>query len=405
MGFIDYIGGFFGNSRQSEKQYFNSRIEKIGGRGAVYLDTNVPYNLVNSIPHLKTATEKLGSMFSNMRLVKEDIKTGKEVEDPELFKLLENPNVLQSQNDYLSQYITQLIVYGNQFQYRNKASKLSKYPSALMNISAAHLTPILTGKYFDQIDLKGIISHYEYRELSSVRKFDVEDILWNKIADLDNPLVGCSPLKSLKYPLTNTKYAYDYLNVISADKGAIGILSTSQKDGMGAIPMTPEEKSDIEKTYRNDYGTGDGQKRIHITEGTTTWTPMTYPTGQLLLLEQIDKNFEMVLDVLGINKNIFINSTYENLKHGLILTYQDTIIPYADEFTQSLSKFLNIEPGYRLVGKFDHISILKDDESKNLANFETKSKSLRELVTGGIITAEQANSILADDFKRLSNQV
>jgi hypothetical protein len=177
-----------------------------------------------------------------------------------------------------------------------------------------------------------------------------------------------------------------------------------QKDGMGAFPMSQEERTEIENTYRNEYGTAEGQKRIHLTEGTVTWTPMTYPTRDLLLMEQIDTNFKVILDAFGINPNIFINSTYENLKHGLVMTYQDTIIPYADQFTQSLTKFLKVKEGYRIVAKFDHISILKEDEAATLLNFEKKSNSLSQLVSGGIITTQQANEILFKDLEKLGNQ-
>jgi HK97 family phage portal protein len=404
MGLIQYLGNLLGSSRQSERQYFSTRVDKIGGKGAIYLDTETAYQLVNSLPQLKIAVEKLAAMFSNGYLVKEEIKTGKIIEDPELQRLLENPNILQSQNEFLKQYISQLIVYGNQFIYKNQASRLTPYPNSITNVSPALIQPILTGKYFDQVELSGIIKEYLYNDSGQTKYFSVEDILWNKISDLDNPLVGVSPIKALKYPVTNTKYAYDYLNVISADKGAIGILSTMQKDGMGAFPMSQEERTEIENTYRNEYGTAEGQKRIHLTEGTVTWTPMTYPTRDLLLMEQIDTNFKVILDAFGINPNIFINSTYENLKHGLVMTYQDTVIPYADQFTQSLTKFLKVKEGYRVVAKFDHISILKEDEGSTLLNFEKKSNSLNQLVSGGIITTQQANEILFKDLEKIGNQ-
>lgn len=400
MGLIDSLLMPFGFYRNSEKAFFRSRNSRLGSKGAVYISTEAPYNLYNSIPELKAPVNKIGAMFSNATFHIQDKKTEQYIDDQykELLYRLENPNITQSQNQWTDQYIKQTILYGNQFMYKNVPSeKLSKVPSALVNVSPANVTPELTGKFYDQTTIDGIIKQYVYSENGTKKNFETKDIMWSKIADLDNPILGCSLLKCLEYPLTNTKLAYDYLNVISGDKGAIGMLSTSQKDGMGAIPMLPDEKKKIEDAYTNTYGLGENKQRIHVTEGTVTWTPMTYPTQDLLLIEQIENNFLKILHVLGVNPNIYINSTYENLKHGLISTYQDTIFPYADGFTQALSKFLLLPPNHRIVMDYSHIAILKTDEKEEVANFKTMSDAIKQLVDSGIISPAQGQEILVNE--------
>lgn len=396
--FIDRLLYLFGrNSKQAINGYFNNRTSLTLNQGTVWIDTSVPYDLYNTIPQLKTPVDKLASMFSNGVF---KLSVNGELKDlpPELDKLLQNPNLLQDQNTFLKQYLTQLIVYGNEFMYKNKASRLTKYPSALMNVSPAYIKVELTGKYFDQSELKGIVKEYKYCENGKELKFEVENVLWTKIADLDNPVAGCSPLKSMKFPLSNTRLAYQYLNVISGEKGNIGVLSTEKSDGMGNLPMTPEEKAEIEATFRANNGIEDNQKKIHITTGTVKWSPMTYPTKDLLLLEQIDANFLTILQVLGVNQNLFVNSTYENLKHGLIQTHNDTIVPYADSFTQSLSKFLGLQNNERLVLDYSHLPYLQEDEKSEAETFQTMSVSLSNLVSSQIITTEQARGILVSEF-------
>jgi phage portal protein BeeE len=382
------------NPKHAERSFFTNRVQILGNKGAIYLDTDVPYKLFNEIPELNQVLNKKASMFSNGVFKLQDIATGKDVPDSELMKLLENPSVLESQNSFLKTYSIQFDCYGNQFIYKNKPSRLLKYPKSLINISPYYLTPEFTGKVFDQVKIEDIIKHYKYRENSTEKTFETKDIIWSKNTDLDNPLVGVSPLKSLRFPLTNTKLAYDYLNIISGDKGAIGILSMQSKDSAGVIPMTKEEKEKIENSYRNDYGTGvDNDKmRVHITNGSVTWSPMTYPTKDLLLMEQIDANKLTIVDHFGLNINLFSSKsqTFENVRNAIIQTYQDTIIPFADQFTQKLSKELGIPPNQRLYLDYSHLAILSD----KFKDFNSIVDGLTQAVAGGILDAKQAQNII-----------
>lgn len=390
---------FASNKKQQRRQYFDTRINYQISKGEVYIDTLVPYDLYNTIPQLRTPVDKLAAMFSNGVFKYQKIGSDKlDALPPEIAKLLENPNVLQGQNPFLNQYLRQLIVYGNQFIYKNSASKLTTTPQSLINVSAAYIKPKLTGKLFDQVSLDGIVSGFEYSENGSIKKFETSQILWSKISDLDNNLIGYSPLKAMKYPLSNTVAAYQYLNCISTEKGGIGVLSSQSKDAMGALPMTEEEKKQLEATYRQENGIEDNQKKIHITTGSVTWTPMSYPTKDLLLMEQIDANFLAILNVLGVNQNLFINSTYENLKHGLIQTHNDTVVVYADGFTQALSKFIGVPEGFRLVLDYSHLPYLQTDKKQEADTFQSVSLALNNLVQSQVINAAQAQAILTNQF-------
>lgn len=388
------------NSKQAINGYFNNRTTLQLNQGKVWIDTSIPYELYNSIPQLRTPVDKLAAMFSNGVFKLQDKSNG-ELKDlpPELEKLLQNPNIFQDQNTFLKQYLTQLIVYGNEFMYKNQSSSLQKFPSALLNISPAYMKPELTGKYFDQVAISGVVKKYTYCEGGTDKTFEVDQVLWTKIADLDNPVTGCSPLKAMKFPLSNTRLAYQYLNVISGEKGNIGILSSEpQKDAMGALPMSETEKAELESLYRQNNGIEDNQKKIHITTAPVKWTPMTYPTKDLLLLEQIDANFLTILQVLGVNPNLYVNSTYENLRHGLVQTHNDTVMPYADSFTQSLGKFIGLKEGQRLVLDYSHLPYLQPDKQSEGQTLASVSQALSGLVTSGVITADQANQILVNEF-------
>jgi len=391
---------FNGASKQAKKAYFNQGVDVNINKGSVYINAMVPKKIYNSIPQFKIPVDKLASMFSNGVFKYQKIGSDKlDPLPPEIAKLLENPNIMQGQNPFLNQYYRQLKVYGNQFIYKSQPSVLSKYPTSLKNLSPALTTPVLTGKYLDQVDIKGVIEKYEYKENGKVINIDVNNILWSKIDDLDNPLVGVSPLLGLEFPTSNTELAYKYLNCISGERGALGILSkTPNKDSMGSLPETPHQVKEKEEIYRKLHGVEDGQIKTIITNSALTYTPMSYPTQQLGLTEQIDANGMTILDALGVNRNLFKDSTYENLIKGLISTHNDTIVPDADGFTQSTSKFIGVEKGYRLVLDYSHLPYLQADKKEEAQTFSTVSAALNQLVTAGIITTIEANTMLVNQF-------
>jgi phage portal protein BeeE len=397
--FFERLIGAFRGSKQSKKQFYNTRVPYMMNSGKVYINTDVPYLIYNSIPQISLTVDKISAMFSNGVFKYQKIGSDKFLDMPkELGVLLEKPNIFQGQNAFMKQYILQYLIYGNQYIRKNQASTLSKVPTSLLNVSPTYLKPILTGKMFDQVNMDGVISKYEYTENGSIKSFETNEILWSKVADLDNPVIGCSPLLSLQFPISNTELAYKYLNCISGEKGAIGILSNQSKDSMGSIPMDESEKKEIESSYRSGNGIEDGQKKIHITNGTVSWAPMSYPTGQLLLLEQIDANFLTILAKYGVNSNIFVNSTYENLRHGLMSTHNDTIQPHADQFCQHLSEFIGIDKGYKLVLDYSHLPYLQTDKKNEAETIKVISDSLTELVNAGIISNESAQIIMANNL-------
>jgi len=395
------LGDFFGNfgGKRAQKAYFNQRIPYQINKGSVYINAIVPYKIYNSIPQFKTPVDKLAAMFANGKFALQQIG-GEDLLPlpPDIAALLENPNVFQGQNPFMKTYLRQLLIYGNQFIYKNHASKLSA-PASLTCVSSAYIKPVLTGSVFDQVSMDGIVKEYNFIENGNERTFETKDVLWSKIDDIDNPVLGISPLFGLQFPTSNTELAYKYLNCISGEMGALGFISATQnKDSMGPLPTNPKDIKELETQYRNDFGVEDDQMKIKFTSAPLTFTHTSHPTGELLLLEQIDANFLTILHQLGVNPNLFINSTYENLRHGLVMTHNDTIVPYADGFTQSLSKFIGIKPGYRLVLDYSHLPYLQLDKVSEATTFASVSSALASLVSGAIITPAEAKIRLEAQF-------
>ena len=400
MSIFQNFFGFF----KSEKTFFKHTSYLMGQSGVVLIDTDKPAELYYAIPQLKTIVGKKKSMFANV-IPKIKDKNGEEISNAkadEFYKLIYQPNVMQSMNEFLENQLEQLDVFGNQFTYKNKPSNLSTFPVAMWNISPAYIEPHLSGKVFDQVSIYDIIKGYEYNDGKVRKMYTTSDIMYLRHNDLNHPIIGASPLKFLKYPLSNIEGAYKFRNVIINEKGAIGILSNNSKDAMGAIPLSTKEKERIEKQHRSTYGINENQAKLIITEAQLNWTPMTYPTKDLMLFEEIDADTMVLIDHFGMNVHLFANNntTFENLKSSMKQVYQDTIQPYADKYFGQLTSFLEIEKhfgkGAYICPSYEHIKILQEDKKENAELFQLHADSLTQLVNSAIITPQQALQILSN---------
>lgn len=402
MGLIN-PNGLLGRWLFGKNQFYYSQSVQLGTKGAVYIDVDKPYELYHSIPQLRTIIGKKKAMFANVIPIIKDAK-GKPIETKqaeEFYKLIYQPNVMQSFNEFLENQLEQLDIYGNQFTYKNKPSSLTTFPVALWNVSPRYMTPVTTGKVFDQVDKKGIISSYKYCESNTEKTYSVEEIMYMRHNDLDNPIIGTSPLKSLKHPLSNIDGAYKTRNVFINEKGAIGILSSGgSKDSMGAVPLRKEERERIEKEYRKSYGINEDQMKILITEANLQWTATAPPTKDMLLFEEVDANTLVLIDHFGMNVNLFANksATFENVTASIKQVYSDTIQPYADKYFQSLADFLEIEKifgkGAYIEPSYEHIKVLQENKKEGAELFKSHVESIKQLVETTMITPQQGKDLL-----------
>ena len=378
----------------------------LGQRGPIYISTTQPKELFNTIPELRAIIGRDATMFSNMKLYKRNKSTKEIIPDPQLDLLLDNPNCTQSQNQFLKQYRMQLLCYGNQFIYKNKVNSKS-YPVALWNLSPFYLQPVLTGKIFEQLTMGEIIERYHIINTLSlngvdynIRDFETDDILFTRIEDLDNPIIGRSPIASMQDPLSNIKTAYRARNVGHQMVGVGMVSPKAVKDMTGsAIPMNPKEKKDMEDQFGSDYGIGIDQRRTILAKASVDYTALAIPTKDMLLIEEVNADIVAICNVLNMNPQMFLtNTTYENLRASIVQTYQDNIIPAAEEFCQALTPFLGLKPNEEICASYEHLSILKENKLKGMMAIQAIVTALAQAVEAGILDAKSATNILANEL-------
>lgn len=396
---------FFGGKRNFldlDKGFTPYIAEEIGQKTPIII-SKTPLECFMEIAHLRTVISRNAEMLNNGKWVHVD-KDGKELENSEYVKLLNNPNPIQGKHDFLAQISINYDVLANSFISKLQAFKDS-VPKALYVLPSQNIEVIPTGKVYKQLDLKKIIDRYELiiSGQSDREKFEVDEVIHIKQPD-NGVLVGQPKIDTLRVPLSNLDGALQARNVLINSRGAIGILS--YKEAKHLVGLSPEDKEQAEKKLIDTYGTKRGQRRIQISNVPVEYHQMALKVAELMLFEEEERNFQTIIDAFGQHRDLFSNtkgSTFNNVDASERKVYRNNIIPRGNLIANNLTNGLftpeMISRGEKLKLSFDHLDILK--ESKLEENQAAKIKAetlaaLNELLETGAINQ--------DEYERIANQ-
>lgn len=369
----------------------------------IYIDTDDLMCVYLSIPHLRLVIDQKAKMFANMEIKLVD-KDGKEKDQHPVLTLLKNPNPLQTQEQFLAQYSIYKDIYANAFIYKLKAFKDS-LPKVLWNLPGGDMKVIPTGKMFQQMKIEDIVKHYEFTVDNGLEptKFKTDEIIHISTGVSENYFIGKSAILTLNKALSNIDGAYKTRNILIHEKGAIGILSSETKDSDGAIPFGPGERQRIEREYHQKYGLGDDKMRIIMSGAALKWSPMSFPTKDLMLFEEVEDDFAAILGEYGMSRDLFPSTkgaTFENQSLAIRATYQNTEQPEADLLMRKLTKEFRLEEqGLELQASYEHVPAMQEDKEKAAREQKTKVEGLILALDKGIITKEQMAAQLGIDYQ------
>ena len=164
----------------------------------------------------------------------------------------------------------------------------------------------------------------------------------------------------------------------------------------GAIPMTPEEKT----TIRNDWYRR-SKDELMITESQVNWQPMSFPTKDLMLFEELTADKIAIIDAYGLSINLFSTekgATFSNVKDSIRMVYTDTIIPETQSMYNSLMKQLGLDKEYYLKAEFHHLPVLQADEKSKAEVTKLKAETLEKIAALGVqLTPEEIRHVTGLD--------
>ena len=395
---FEFLTSFLSNFRERDrysdiiKQIMPPTVQLWGKKEAVWLDTGDAWRLYVDIPELRTVINKRATMMASNEPKLYD-KSGNIVESHWLLDLIKKPNAVQSWSDVVYSISVQDALYSNVVCYAPLRSFNQR--NLFVTLPANKLEIMLSGKKLKQMDKEDLIDKFIFTyDDNSKEHIQWKDAIYLTTADGMNIVKPISRIDSVKYPLSNIQAQYKKRNVLLENIGAIGILSAQQNDMGGAIPMSPEERDQIRKDwYRRS------KDELLITEANVNWQPMSYPTKDLLLFEELNADKIALIDVYGLNINIFSSekgSTFTNVRDSIRMCYTDTIIPETQQIYDSIiNQFGLDEEGYYLEACFDHLPILQTDKKEEAEVRKTNSETIKSLFDMGVIlTDEQHNQLL-----------
>jgi len=361
-------------------------------------------------PHLQIVINKRAEMMSNMSVKLFDIKEDKEIENHAVLDLLKKPTPIQSFEEWVTQYSIYKDIFASNFIYKLRATSTSD-PKALWNLPSGLMEVLWTGKMFKQTKIEDIIKEYILKWNGQEEKYQVSDIIYKTENYHPEHGKGISKILSLTLPVSNIIASLKSRNVIITEKGMFGILSNQAKDNAGAIPLGQDERARIENQFNKDRNIYSNKSHIAITNSALKWEAMSYPMKDMLFMEEVEDDFAAILSAYGMDRDVFPSikgATFENKKQGLIMTYQNTIQPEADDLMNTLSNELGLtEQGLKLIADYSWLPILKEDELREEQVQKIEAERLSLMLADNIISretyAQMMDVELADEIVQAAN--
>lgn len=306
---------------------------------------------------------------------------GDRTKDHRIIELINNPNIIQSKEDFLKQYEWFKSVFG--FVYQKPYGANGMDATAIFNLNPSFIefpkekSSMLV---WSEDDIKKYMSQkIKYKE----PKQDVKNILYEDMipfydtsnglfADEENynPITSPSRLVSALKSVHNAGLALDAENVMIRTNGR-ELFSGGAERGfnLGAsLPMQEDDKQSIESNLINDYGMTGFRKRSIATNQAITWQSLHIKLKDLGLHESIGNNANLIREVFEVPNELYKSfqkgSTYENQKEALITFIQSTIQPIANDLANSWTSYFELEDGEKIVSDFSHIPVMQHTEEK-----------------------------------------
>jgi hypothetical protein len=313
-------------------------------------------------------------------------KEGNLVTDHWINDLITKPNGVQSWSDVVYSMSVQDALYSNVVAYCPVRSFGQR--NLIITLPNNKIKINLSGKKLKQMEINDLIDSFVFTyDDGSKETIQLEDSIYLTTADGMNIVRPISRIDSLRLPLSNIMASYNKRNVLLENLGAIGILSAQSNDMGGAIPMTPEERQKIQKDwYRRQ------KDELIITESNVNWQPMSYPTRDLMLFEELTEDKLAIIDAFGLNYNLFSSekgATFSNVRDSIRMAYTDTIIPETQQMYDSMIAQWGLQGEYYLQANFQHLPILQDDEQVKAQAEKTKVDTWSVMLRDGVITQQQ----------------
>lgn len=369
-------------------------------------DGKSPHEAYKECPPLSYILSNKARLLSNgiVTCVK-DTKSEKEITDTSdinraFLKVIEQPNPLQTFNQYMSQISTMLDLYGYcPVLMVRPVGFEDGPPSELWPIPPSLLT-IKPNKQYFKSTLNEMIEEITMTIYGKRVPINIDDIYFYTAdtCNIDNLLFPYSRMIASKYPIENIIKNYEGRNSLIANHGALGMISNQAKDSISTLPMDPDEKDKVEKAYSKRYGLGKDQLKVVVTNATLKYDRITMDMAELQLLENAEDDIKTLCDTFGYKYALLSrggDTTFNNQNEIKKSQYQDYTIPEAESIIRQTNELANTKAAkvkYEI--DYSHLPIFQENEKE-------RAEVLSKNVTSGINAFKNNLCTYTDLVKRI----
>lgn len=372
---------------------------------------------LESVPELAAPVNYMAKSFSTGEY---EIKLNDKLVEHKLIDLFKNPHPLFNESDFKQNIAKNLICFGVAYIWVNT-------PAMIENSKGMYVIPSWRVEPF--------VGNIEDRELRSsenikdlIKKYVVQtenrkiEISTNEIIqirqNIDVSIVNqylkfTSPLKPLEKALLVTPAIYDSMQNLLNNGGMKGFIASDTGDNINNIPITPEEKTQLQKDFRQ-YGSKSGQFDVAFTKHSLKYVPITARIKDMLLSEQRELIKTVIADILGFD-NVLLNSAkssnygvfYKEARKSL---FSETIIPLANNYTDALTNHFFEFRKNKISLNYSNLEVFSEDEKQKAEKTEietnyiinlNKSVSLQEMTKENAISLLELNGYDLKNAKKL----
>lgn len=323
---------------------------------------------------------------------------------------VDRPNPLQMVKEFNYERSYMRTTFGNNYVYLNNPSEAFETDllsvRTMFNLPSEYVEVKQTGKIYDQIDISGIISEYivtnrpGFKPVHPSRVIHFNDV---NITDIGNSIIGSSKLVPLRNAITNVQLAFEAMNVLLKSRGMIGIIKSNTKDAAGTqIPMRPEQKKEIDETFKTEYGLQRHQKQYLISYSDIDFIKTVMSPDELGIPKDFIRNAQLICNNLKVPIELYKlyeqGSTFENQIQAVRGLYQNTVIPDVENDDQYYTERLNFRKyGLELKTDFSHIQALQEAFKEKASALSMNTTAADKLYTSNLITYNEYRQLVGFD--------
>ena len=400
MGLLDNAFKYFGYERLKDGTHWYTN-----NGTADYISLSNKLKVAKESPILTPILNKTAQYFASAEFSHVRGDNELEIENSPYIDLINKPNIYQSKQDFLEQFIWFKLVYGWVYQLPTKPigidvpREMYNLDSSLITFPNNFKTPIL----FKQDDRNGIMRNiiiYDRDEQNLKIKLNQITPYYDLANGLQpgcdaNMLTAPSRLDSLKHPLSTIEKAYQAKNVVIGTNGRELFSSSSNPS---AMPFGNTEQTRIQNKLNNETGLGRGRSRSIATKSDVNWESLHIVLKDLGLDESVAEDAAIIVLAFNIPLELLSNktATYENQVQAQIGYIQSVIQNHVDDYANSLTKMFKLPKGEKIIGSLAHLPIMQEVENMRVDSVLKRTAAISNLVRSGL-TLEQSEQFLIDN--------